>query len=84
MRQLRERVAAADKCGVSAGKGENRDDLPWLDADVEQAQARIVCEETHRPRQRDYDADDDARGQPRQLASARSSDGRLSACDCAH
>ena len=53
MRQFRERVAAADKCGVSAGKREHRDDLPWLDADVEQAQARIVCKETSRPRQRD-------------------------------
>ena len=84
MRQFRERVAAADKCGVSAGKREHRDDLPRLDADVEQAQARIVCKETRRPRQRDDNADDDARGQPRQLASPRSSHGRLSACDCAH
>ena len=65
MRQLRERVAAADKCGVSPGQRENHDDLLLLDADVEQAQARIVCEETNRPGQRDYNADEAARGQRR-------------------
>jgi hypothetical protein len=49
MGQSRESVAAADNCSVRAGKRENRDDLPLLDADVEHAQAGIVCKETSRP-----------------------------------
>ena len=84
MGQFRECVAAADNDGVCAGKRENRDDLPLLDADVEHAQARIVCKETSRPGKGNCSSDEHARGQLQQPASPRSSCERLSACDCAH